>query len=75
MSAACRLLLDRLPYFTEYVRNLNNDESTQVLGVTLPMLNRRSEGVYAEEETTPKRCKENRCSEKTRAVPFDPLSV
>jgi type VI secretion system protein ImpL len=43
--------IDRLPFFTEFVRNLNGDEHTQVLGVTLPMLYRRSEGVYAEEET------------------------
>ncbi|HEV3197764.1 MAG TPA: ImcF-related family protein [Bryobacteraceae bacterium] len=43
---------DRLPFFTDYVRNLTNDESTQVLGVTLPMTDRRTEGVYAEEETT-----------------------
>ncbi len=43
--------MDRLPFFTEYVRNLSNEEATQVLGVTLPMLTRRSEGVYAEEET------------------------
>jgi type VI secretion system protein ImpL len=42
---------DRLPFFTEFVRNLSNDEATQVLGVTLPMLQGRSEGVYAEEET------------------------
>jgi type VI secretion system protein ImpL len=41
---------DRLPFFTEYVRNLNSDEATQVVGVTLPMVQRRSEGVYAEEE-------------------------
>ena len=44
--------MDRLPFFTEFVRNLTNEEATQVLGVTLPMLlTRRSEGVYAEEET------------------------
>lgn len=43
--------IDRLPYFTEYVRNLSNEEATQVLGVTLPMLTARSEGVYAEQET------------------------
>jgi type VI secretion system protein ImpL len=42
---------DRLPFFAEYVRNLTNDESTQVLGVTLPMVDRRTEGIYAEEET------------------------
>jgi type VI secretion system protein ImpL len=43
---------DRLPFFTDYFRNLTNDESTQVLGVTLPVVDRRNEGVYAEEETT-----------------------
>jgi type VI secretion system protein ImpL len=43
--------MDRLPFFTEYVRNLSNDEATQVLGATLPMLGTRPEGVYAEEET------------------------
>jgi len=43
--------MDRLPFFTDYVRNLSNEEATQVLGVTLPMLGGRSEGVYAEEET------------------------
>jgi len=42
---------DRLPFFTEFVRNLTNDESTQVLGVTLPMLEGRNQGVYGEEET------------------------
>ena len=43
--------MDRVPFFTDYVRNLSNEEATQVLGATLPMLSRRSEGVYAEEET------------------------
>jgi type VI secretion system protein ImpL len=43
--------MDRLPFFTEYVRNLSNEEATQVLGATLPLLTGRSEGVYAEEET------------------------
>jgi len=43
--------MDRLPFFTEYVRNLSNDEATQVVGATLPLLTGRSEGVYAEEET------------------------
>ena len=42
---------DRLPFFTEYVRNLTNEEATQVVGVTLPMIEGRSEGVYAEQET------------------------
>jgi type VI secretion system protein ImpL len=43
--------MDRLPFFTEFVRNLNNEEASQVLGATLPMLKMRSEGVYADEET------------------------
>jgi type VI secretion system protein ImpL len=43
--------MDRLPYFTEYVRNFSNEESTQVLGVTMPMSGVRPQGVYAEEET------------------------
>jgi type VI secretion system protein ImpL len=43
--------MDRLPFFIEYVRNLSNDEATQVLGATLPLLTGRGEGVYAEEET------------------------
>ena len=43
--------LDRLPFFTEYVRNLSTEEATQVLGVTLPILGKRSEGVFAEQET------------------------
>lgn len=43
--------MDRLPFFTEYVRNLSNEEATQVLGASLPMLGARPEGVYAEEET------------------------
>ncbi len=42
--------MDRLPFFTEYVRNLSNDEASQVLGATLPMVARRNEGVFAEEE-------------------------
>ena len=43
--------MDRLPFFAEYVRNLSNEEATQVVGATLPLLTGRSEGVYAEEET------------------------
>lgn len=42
--------MDRLPFFTEYVRNLSNEESSQILGATLPMVARRAEGVYAEQE-------------------------
>ena len=43
--------MDRVPFFAEFVRNLTNDEAGQVLGVTLPMTGRRSEGAYAEQET------------------------
>lgn len=42
--------LDRLPFFTEFVRNLNAEEATQVVGVTLPMVQGRREGVYGEQE-------------------------
>ncbi|MBS1833458.1 MAG: hypothetical protein JST65_12115 [Acidobacteria bacterium] len=41
---------DRLPFFQEYVRNLNNEEATQVFGTTLPIRDIQN-GVYAEEET------------------------
>jgi len=40
---------DRLPFFSDFVRNLSNDEAMQVLGATLPITDRRS-GVYAEQE-------------------------
>ncbi len=43
--------MDRLPFFSEYVRNLSNEEATQVLGVTLPIQSGYSTGVYAEQET------------------------
>src|SRR5579863_7883658 len=43
--------LDRLPFFTEYVRNLSHEETAQILGATLPMLARRTEGVYGDEES------------------------
>ena len=39
--------MDRVPFFAEFVRNLSNEEVLQVLGVTLPMTGRRSEGAYA----------------------------
>ncbi len=41
---------DRLPFFTEYVSKLNNDEATRILGVTLPIASER-QGIYAEQET------------------------
>ena len=40
---------DRLPFFNEYVRNLSNEEAMQVVGATLPLVQRGS-GVYAEQE-------------------------
>lgn len=43
--------MDRLPFLTDFVRNLSNDEATQVLGITLPMILKRNEGVYGEEES------------------------
>jgi type VI secretion system protein ImpL len=43
--------MDRLPFFLDYVRNLSEAEAGQVLGVTLPMVKDRNEGVYAEQET------------------------
>lgn len=42
---------DRLPFFTEYVSKLSNDEATRIVGVTLPIIPQR-EGIYAEQETT-----------------------
>ncbi len=42
---------DRLPFFTEYVAKMNNDEATRILGVTLPIVAQR-QGIYAEQETT-----------------------
>ena len=44
--------LDRLAWFTDYVRNLTDDELNRVLGVTLPLRGGREQGgVYAEEES------------------------
>ncbi|MCX6632116.1 MAG: hypothetical protein NTW28_31285, partial [Candidatus Solibacter sp.] len=43
--------MDRLPFFTEYVRNLTKEEATQVVGATIPMRDVRSGGVYGEEQT------------------------
>lgn len=40
---------DRLGFFEDFVRNLSNEESTQVFGTTLPLAQNRS-GVYAEDE-------------------------
>ena len=43
--------MDRLPFFTEYVRNLTKEEASQVLGATIPMRDVRAGGVYGEEQT------------------------
>lgn len=41
---------DRLPFFVDYVRNLTNEEASQVFGVTMPIRQNQG-GVYADEET------------------------
>jgi type VI secretion system protein ImpL len=43
--------MDRMQYFLEFVRNLSNEESLQVLGATLPMRAVNAAGIYSEEET------------------------
>lgn len=42
---------DRLPFFDDFVRTMTNEESTQVLGVTLPLAADSDTSVYAERET------------------------
>jgi len=42
--------VDRIPSFLDYVRRLNKEEASEVLGVTLPVRPQQSVGVYAEEE-------------------------
>jgi type VI secretion system protein ImpL len=42
---------DRVPFFTDFVNTFNNDEASQVFGVTVPMLPAQQTGVYAEDET------------------------
>jgi type VI secretion system protein ImpL len=41
---------DRLPYFREFVRNLSNDEATQVVGATLPLTTAQGAGSYGEQQ-------------------------
>jgi type VI secretion system protein ImpL len=43
--------VDRMQFFSEWVRTLNNEEAMQVFGVTLPARPPEGRGVYAEEET------------------------
>ncbi|HEY1206013.1 MAG: ImcF-related family protein [Bryobacteraceae bacterium] len=42
---------DRMPFFLDYVRNLGNEEATQVFGTTLPIEGGQPAGVYAEQAT------------------------
>jgi len=42
--------LDRISFFTEFVRGMSKDEAAEVLGATLPMRS-LSTGVYADQET------------------------
>ncbi len=42
---------DRIPYFDEFAGTFNNEETSQVLGATLPLVGATSSGVYAERET------------------------
>jgi type VI secretion system protein ImpL len=42
---------DRVPFFLDYVRNLSNDEATQVFGATLPIDAGGPAGIYAERAT------------------------
>jgi type VI secretion system protein ImpL len=42
---------DRVPYFEEFAGTFSNEETSQVLGSTLPLVGSTSSGVYAEQET------------------------
>ncbi len=42
--------VDRISFFTEFVRGMSKDEASEVLGATLPMRS-LSAGVYADQET------------------------
>src|SRR5580704_10134835 len=42
---------DRIPYFEEFAGTFSNEETSQVLGSTLPLMGSTSSGVYAEQET------------------------
>ena len=42
---------DRIPFFMEYFRNLDNNEAAKALGMTMPIATER-QGVYAEQETS-----------------------
>jgi type VI secretion system protein ImpL len=42
--------MDRVPYFSDFVKNMSHEEAAQVLGVTLPPAPQTATGVYAEQE-------------------------
>ena len=42
---------DLIPYFEEFAGTFSNEETSQVLGSTLPLAGATSSGVYAEQET------------------------
>ena len=42
--------LDRISFFTDFVRGMSKDEASEVLGATLPLRSLNA-GVYADEET------------------------
>ncbi|HKV24475.1 MAG TPA: ImcF-related family protein [Candidatus Acidoferrum sp.] len=42
---------DRVPYFEEFAGTFSNEETSQVLGTTLPLSASTASGVYAEQET------------------------
>ena len=42
---------DRIPYFEEFAGTFSNEETSQVLGSTLPLVGTTASGVYAEQET------------------------
>jgi type VI secretion system protein ImpL len=43
--------LDRVPFFSEYVRGLSRDEATQVFGMTFPLEAVAGSGIYTQEQT------------------------
>jgi type VI secretion system protein ImpL len=42
---------DRIPFFAEFVRNMNPEEAGQVVGATVPIRTGAASGVYSEQET------------------------
>ncbi len=66
--------MDRVAYFSEFVRNLTPEEAGQAVGVSLPIPEAASEGVYAEAETNRlgaafDRLVHSLCDQRTRLLP------